>query len=110
MTNERMALAELLEKGSDSDLLREMIGYVAQRLMEADVESLVGARPRGAQREPGDMAQWLSRARLAHPKWDDRTEDSQAAQGELLSGFPGAQKVLREGTGGGDTGGLRPGH
>ena len=43
MTNERMALAELLEKGSDSDLLREMIGYVAQRLMEADVETLVGA-------------------------------------------------------------------
>lgn len=43
MTNERMALAELLEKGSDSDLLREMIGYVAHRLMEVDVESLVGA-------------------------------------------------------------------
>ena len=43
MTNERMALAELLEKGSDGDLLREMIGYVAQRLMEVDVESLVGA-------------------------------------------------------------------
>jgi putative transposase len=43
MTNERMALAELLEKGSDGDLLREMIGYVAQRLMEADVEGLVGA-------------------------------------------------------------------
>lgn len=43
MTNERMALAELLEKGSDSDLLREMIAYVAQRLMEADVENLVGA-------------------------------------------------------------------
>ncbi len=43
MTNERMALAQLLEKGSDSDLLREMIGYVAQRLMEADVEGLVGA-------------------------------------------------------------------
>jgi putative transposase len=43
MTNERMALAELLEKESDSDLLREMIAYVAQRLMEADVENLVGA-------------------------------------------------------------------
>ena len=43
MTNERMALAQLLEKGADSDLLREMIGYVAQRLMEADVEGLVGA-------------------------------------------------------------------
>ena len=43
MTDERMALAELLEKGSDSDLLREMIGYVAQRLMELDVDGLVGA-------------------------------------------------------------------
>lgn len=43
MTNERIALAQLLEKGSDADLLREMIGYVAQRLMEADVEGLVGA-------------------------------------------------------------------
>jgi len=45
MTDERMALAELLEKGSDSDLLREMLGYVAQRLMELDVEGLVGAAP-----------------------------------------------------------------
>jgi putative transposase len=43
MTDDRMALAELLEKGSDSDLLREMIGYVAQRLMQMDVEGLVGA-------------------------------------------------------------------
>jgi putative transposase len=38
-----MALAELIEKGSDVDLLREMIGFVAQRLMEVDVESLCGA-------------------------------------------------------------------
>ncbi|MEO8751774.1 MAG: IS256 family transposase [Casimicrobiaceae bacterium] len=43
MTDERMALAELLEKGSDGDLLREMIGFVAQRLMDLDVEGLVGA-------------------------------------------------------------------
>ena len=43
MTDDRMALAALLEKGSDSDLLREMIGYVAQRLMQMDVEGLVGA-------------------------------------------------------------------
>ena len=43
MTDERMALAALLEKGSDDDLLREMIGYVAQRLMQMDVDGLVGA-------------------------------------------------------------------
>jgi putative transposase len=43
MTDERMALAELLEKGSDHDLLREMSGFVAQRLMDLDVDGLVGA-------------------------------------------------------------------
>jgi putative transposase len=43
MTDERMALAELLEKGFDRDLLREMIGFVAQRLMDLDVDGLVGA-------------------------------------------------------------------
>ena len=43
MTDDRMALAEMLEKGSDSNLLREMIGYVAQRLMQLDVEGRVGA-------------------------------------------------------------------
>jgi len=53
MTDDRMALAQLLEKGSDSDLLREMIGYVAQRLMQMDVEGLVGAAhgERGEDRE-----------------------------------------------------------
>jgi putative transposase len=35
MTDDRMALAELLEKGSDGDLLREMIAFRAQRLMDA---------------------------------------------------------------------------
>jgi putative transposase len=38
-----MALAELAEKGADADFLREMIQYVAQRLMELDVEGLCGA-------------------------------------------------------------------
>ena len=43
-TNKRtMALAELAEKGADVDLLREMIQFVAQRLMELDVETLCGA-------------------------------------------------------------------
>jgi transposase-like protein len=43
MTDVKMVLVQLLEKGSDADLLREMVGYVAQRLMELDVESLCGA-------------------------------------------------------------------
>ena len=32
-----------MEKSSDSELLREMIGYAAQRLMELEVEGLTGA-------------------------------------------------------------------
>ena len=34
---------ELTEKGADADLLREMIQYVAQRMMEMDTESLCAA-------------------------------------------------------------------
>lgn len=43
MTIDKIALRELLEKGSDADLLREMIGFVAKRLMALDVEGLCGA-------------------------------------------------------------------
>ena len=43
MTEDMMNLRALLEKSADSELLREMIGYAAQRLMELDVEGLTGA-------------------------------------------------------------------
>ena len=43
MTDDMMNLRALMEKSSDADLLREMIGYAAQRLMELDVEGLTGA-------------------------------------------------------------------
>ena len=43
MTDDMIALRELLEKGSDATLLREMIGFAAQRLMELESEALCGA-------------------------------------------------------------------
>lgn len=43
MTDDMMNLRALLEKSSDADLLREMIGFAAQRLMELEVGSLTGA-------------------------------------------------------------------
>jgi transposase-like protein len=43
MTDPTMALRALLEKSSDTDLLREMIGFTAQRLMDLEAESLTGA-------------------------------------------------------------------
>lgn len=43
MTDEMMSLRALLEKSSDADLLREMIGFTAHRLMELEVAGLTGA-------------------------------------------------------------------
>src|SRR3546814_6353354 len=43
MTDDKIALRALLEKGSDATFLREMIGFAAQRLMELESESLCGA-------------------------------------------------------------------
>jgi len=43
MTDDMMNLRSLVEKSADADLLREMIGFAAQRLMELDVEGLTGA-------------------------------------------------------------------
>ena len=43
MTDDKIAVRELLEKGSDTTLLREMIGFAAQRLMELETDTLCGA-------------------------------------------------------------------
>ena len=43
MTIDRLHLQELLEKGSDVDLLREMMAVVVNRMMDLDVENLTGA-------------------------------------------------------------------
>jgi putative transposase len=42
-TKKTIALAELAEKGADAELLRDMIQYVSQRMMEMDVEGLCQA-------------------------------------------------------------------
>ncbi|HEX6014936.1 MAG TPA: IS256 family transposase [Geminicoccaceae bacterium] len=49
MTDEMMSLRALIEKAPDADLLREMIGFAAQRLMELEVSELTGA-PYGEKR------------------------------------------------------------
>ena len=47
MTDDRMALIELIEKGADADLVRELLAFAAERMMEVEVEAKTGV-PAGA--------------------------------------------------------------
>ena len=43
MAKNSMALAELIEKGAQDDIVRELLGHVAERLMDFEVEQRCGA-------------------------------------------------------------------
>ena len=43
MTDDMIAFRDLMEKSADADLLRELIGFAAERLMELEVGGLTGA-------------------------------------------------------------------
>ena len=55
MTDDSIALRELLEKSADADLLREMIGFAAERLMALEVQGRTGADY--GERAPDRLAQ-----------------------------------------------------
>lgn len=55
MTDDEIALRALLAKGSDASVLREMIAFAAERLMELEVGGLTGAAP--GERSPDRLVQ-----------------------------------------------------
>ncbi len=86
MTDAVMSLRALAEKSADADVLREMIGFAAQRLMELEVGGLTGAahgekNPSGWPSATGivtGLADAGRHRRAAHPE---------AADGQLLPSF-----------------------
>ena len=55
MTNERMNLGAFAEKAPDADILREMIGFAAERLMARELGAKTGAAH--GERSPDRLAQ-----------------------------------------------------
>jgi putative transposase len=43
MTDDRMVLVELIEQGAESDLVREMLAFAAERMMDLETEARTGA-------------------------------------------------------------------
>ena len=82
MTEERLALSELLDKAGEGDFLRTVAEAVLQLLMEADIEGLVGA---GRYERSGERTIWRNRHR-------DRVLDTR--QGSLQMRIP----KLRQGS------------
>jgi putative transposase len=109
MTDDMMTLRTLLEKSSDADLLREMVSFAAQRLMELEVETLTGAA-HGA-RDPERINQ---RNGYRERMWETRAgavelRIPKLRKGSYFPGFLEPRSHGREGAGRRRPGGLRPG-
>ncbi len=87
MTTDMMNFRDFVEKAPDADLLREMIGFAAERLMELEVGAVTGAAY--GEKDPARRAQrnGYPRPGLGDARRDRRVAHSEAAEGQLPPGF-----------------------
>ena len=67
MTDDRMALIAMIEKSADTDLVRDMLAFAADRLMDAEVEARTGVA-HGVR----DPARQVQRNGYRERAWDTR--------------------------------------
>ena len=89
MTDDRM---ELIEKSADTDLMREMLSFAADRLMEAEVEARTGAAH--GMRDP---ARQVQRNGYRERVWDTRAGRIELEISRLRKGsyFPSSLEPRR---------------
>lgn len=115
MTDDRMALIDLIQKSSDGDFLRSIAEFTLQRLMAFEVEGVCGAgrheRNEGRTNyrngyRPRQLETRLGTLDLRIPKL---RQGSYFPPGILLPGLSRAAQDGGEGADGGDPGSLDPG-
>jgi transposase-like protein len=89
VTDDRMALIEQIQKSTDGDFQRSVAEHTLHRLMDFEVEGLIGAaRHERTGSRPRQLDTRLGTLDLKIPK---------LRQGSYFPGFPGAAQDGREG-------------
>lgn len=86
MTTDMMTFRDLVEKSPDADLLREMIGFAAERLMELEAGAVTGAA--FGEKDP---VRWAQRNGYHDRDWETRVSTAELRIPKLRKGsyFPG---------------------